>query len=483
MKRMSRAIGLAAMLALSLAAASLAIDKGRVLNVQVKQSEVRRSASPLGQVIGTAAFGDQMVVLEEKGMWVKVTRTGLTGWMHMSALTKDKLKMQAGQTDAQVKASSGEQSLAGKGFTREMESAFRDKNKNANFEWVDKNCRATRSPRSKAELRQGRRPEVRGRRRSMNRNLSFVFVALMLAVLVLCGCEAMKVVGRGLPYAGFIPGGQGSLVQKTAEASFKAHEKFTPENEYYLGRAVTATVLAKYQPLDDPKANEYINLLGQTLAMASAKPETFGGYHFLILDTDEINAIAAPGGFILVSRGLLACCQDEESLAAVLAHEVAHVELDHGVKKAISAARWKTAGMTAALETGKSVGGAPVSAAMDAFEGSITDITDKIINSGYARKQEFQADKAAVEILNRVGYSPAGLKTMLQEMDNHVKPQDQHGFGKTHPGAQGPYRRDRAAPAATVAASPAAGARDPCQTICRGDGRDPSRRSLRLRQC
>ena len=189
---------------------------------------------------------------------------------------------------------------------------------------------------------------------------------------------------------------------------------------------------AQYKPLDDPKANEYINLLGQTLAMASDKPETFGGYHFLILDTDEINAIAAPGGFILVSRGLLDCCRDEESLAAVLAHEIGHVQLEHGVK-AISSARWKTAGMTAALETGKSVGGGAVSEALDTFEGCITDITDKIINSGYARKQEFQADKAAVEILNRVGYSPAGLKAMLQEMDKRVKPQDKHGFGKTHP--------------------------------------------------
>lgn len=138
MKLSSRAIGLTVVLALSLAAGSLAIDKGRALNVQVKQSEVRASASPLGQVVGTAAYGDQMVVLEEKGAWVKVTKPGLTGWMHTSALTKDKLKIQAGQTDAQVSASSGEQALAGKGFTKEMESAYRDKNKTANFEWVDK---------------------------------------------------------------------------------------------------------------------------------------------------------------------------------------------------------------------------------------------------------------------------------------------------------------------------------------------------------
>ncbi len=134
------ALGMAAALALALgmAAGALAAGKVRVLNVQVKQGEVRASASPLSEVIGMAAFGDAMEVLEEKGAWVKVTKPGLTGWMHSSALTKDKVKIQGGQADAQVKASSGEQSLAGKGFTKEIESAFRDKNKNANFAWVDK---------------------------------------------------------------------------------------------------------------------------------------------------------------------------------------------------------------------------------------------------------------------------------------------------------------------------------------------------------
>lgn len=266
----------------------------------------------------------------------------------------------------------------------------------------------------------------------MNRNLSLALLGTMLAAAVLCGCEAMRVAGNGLAATGFVSSGQVQAIQKTAEATGKAREKFSAENEYYLGRSVTATVLAQYKPLDDPQANEYVNLLGQTLAMASDKPETFGGYHFLILDTDEINAIAAPGGFILVSRGLLNCCRDEESLAAVLAHEVGHIQLEHGVK-AISSARWKTAGMTAALEGGKSLGGGALSGAVGTFEGCVTDITDKIINSGYARKQEFEADKAAVEILKRVGYSPAGLKEMLQEMDKRVKPQDKRGFGKTHP--------------------------------------------------
>ena len=138
MKLTSRATGLTAVLALSLAAGSLAVGKGGVLNVQVRQSEVRASATPLGTIVGTAAYGDEMVVLEEKGAWVKVTKPGLTGWMHSSSLTKGKVRIQAGQTDAQVKATSGEQSLAGKGFTKQIESAYREKNTKADFAWVDR---------------------------------------------------------------------------------------------------------------------------------------------------------------------------------------------------------------------------------------------------------------------------------------------------------------------------------------------------------
>jgi hypothetical protein len=138
MKSTRGAIALAAVLALSLVAGSLAVGKSGVLHVQVRQSEVRVSPSPLGEVVGTVAYGDEMVVLEEKGAWVKVTRGDLTGWMHGSALTKDRVKVQGGRADAQVRASSGEQSLAGKGFTKEIETAFRDKNRKANFEWVDR---------------------------------------------------------------------------------------------------------------------------------------------------------------------------------------------------------------------------------------------------------------------------------------------------------------------------------------------------------
>ena len=95
---------------------------------------------------------------------------------------------------------------------------------------------------------------------------------------------------------------------------------------------MAATVLVTYKPFDREQANAYLNLLGQTVAQFSTKPETFGGYHFLLLDTDEVNAFAAPGGLILISRGMVRCCKSEDELVAVLAHEISHVDHQHGLK-------------------------------------------------------------------------------------------------------------------------------------------------------
>jgi len=194
---------------------------------------------------------------------------------------------------------------------------------------------------------------------------------------------------------------------------------------------VGATILKTYKPYDNKKLNRYLNLLGQTLSQASDKPETFGGYHFLTLDTDEINAFAAPGGLIFVSRGMLKLCKNEDDLAAVLAHEVGHVQNLHGLK-AIEKGRLTSALTILAAEGAKSFGGQELSELTDAFEGSIGDITSTMMNSGYARSAEHEADEAAVIIVKRVGYNPSGLVEMLKNMKKELKPGG-GGFADTHP--------------------------------------------------
>lgn len=252
-----------------------------------------------------------------------------------------------------------------------------------------------------------------------------------LALLVLCGCESMNaLVATGASLAadvGVISTGQADAMRKLGD-SFK---DITPEQEYYLGRAVGATLVTSYRPWQKSAAEQYLNLLGQTLAQFSDLPQTFGGYHFLILDSNEINAFAAPGGLIFVTRGMLRCCPDEESVAAVLAHEIGHVQQKHGLQSI------KKSHMTAALtllgtESTKTYGSSELASLTSAFEGSINDTVTTLVNNGYSRAFESEADAAAVTILRRSGYNPAALIVMLQEMKNRLRP-GSSGFGRTHP--------------------------------------------------
>jgi predicted Zn-dependent protease len=243
--------------------------------------------------------------------------------------------------------------------------------------------------------------------------------------------EKITEIAGGAAEAAGVPEEHVESGMKVARAASKAFEDITPRQEYYLGRAVTATILKEYQPYSEPEANQYINLLGQTLALASAKPETYGGYHFLIMDTDEINAFAAPGGLILVSRGLLKCCPNETAVAAVLAHEIGHVENEHGLK-AINKSRWTSLLTTTAAEAGKTLGSEEVAELTATLEGSVSDITATLVNNGYSRKFERESDKAAIRILKSTGYNPRGLQIMLREMSERLGA-GSGGFGKTHP--------------------------------------------------
>jgi len=258
---------------------------------------------------------------------------------------------------------------------------------------------------------------------------------LLLSSMVLAGCQAIKVVSQlGTAVAvsqGAISQEQAASINTSAGAVSKAFTDITPEQEYYIGRAVGAKVVAEYTPYDSPRVNSYLNLVGQSLAHLSEKPETFGGYHFLALNSDEINAFAAPGGLIFVSRGLLRCCPDEDAVAAVLAHEIGHVQNRHGLQ-AIKKSRITSALAIIGTEGAKQFGSADLARLTETFEESIHDITSTLINNGYARHLEFEADQGALTILARAGYDPAALATMLKEMDRRLRPEGRD-FARTHP--------------------------------------------------
>ena len=230
---------------------------------------------------------------------------------------------------------------------------------------------------------------------------------------------------------GVVSSSQAESIQKTARAVSRSAEEFTPEQEYYIGRSVGAVVLAKYPAHEDGKINQYLNIIGQTLAQASDLPGIFGGYHFLVLNSNDINAFATPSGLVFVTRGLLRCCRNEDALAAVLAHEIGHIELRHGMQ-AIKKARITEALTTIAAEGAKTFGSKEVAALTETFGGTITDITNTMIEKGYSRSSEYEADLKAVKLLRRVGYDPNGLVEMLTAMKKNLKAGGLD-FAKTHP--------------------------------------------------
>ena len=194
---------------------------------------------------------------------------------------------------------------------------------------------------------------------------------------------------------------------------------------------MAATVLTQYKPWNNEQANLYLNTLGQALSKASDRPETFGGYHFLILDSDEINALSAPGGLVMVTRGMLRCCKTEDQVAAVLAHEITHVACQHGLQ-AINKERLTSALGTIASEGAKKLGGQQLAQLTEEFGGTVNDVTSSMVNNGYSRKFEGQADAGAVAILQRIGYDPHAMIAMLQQMDRQWQPNGP-GFEHTHP--------------------------------------------------
>jgi predicted Zn-dependent protease len=252
-------------------------------------------------------------------------------------------------------------------------------------------------------------------------------------LLLINGCSTLTdaVAAVGL-VTGVVDEDQAAALSGAGQALEGAVADITPEQEYYIGRSVTALILDSYDLYEDPEATRYLNLLGQSLAAVSSRPILFNGYRFAILDTDEINAFATPGGHILVSRGMLRLAKDEHMLAAVLAHEISHIVLQHGLK-AIKTSRWSGAGKSLgvlALEMAADDSSAGELTQM--FGESLLDITDTLLEKGYSRNQEKAADAEAVAILRVLGYDPNALVDILVALEENTE-NGGPGFGKTHP--------------------------------------------------
>lgn len=207
----------------------------------------------------------------------------------------------------------------------------------------------------------------------------------------------------------------------------EAAKDITPSEEHYIGRAVAAMILEKYPLLNNSALTNYVNEVGGLVAAASERPNTYGGYHFAVLASDEPNAYACPGGIVLINRGLIREIASEDQLAGVLAHEVAHVASRHGIG-AIKKSRWTKFGFYAAGEVGKHYTPGEVGQLVGEFQGVVTDVAKKVIESGYSQSDEKKADESGMRYAAAAGYNPS-------EMVEFVKAEEAKGVGHD----QGPF--------------------------------------------
>jgi predicted Zn-dependent protease len=210
-------------------------------------------------------------------------------------------------------------------------------------------------------------------------------------------------------------------------------DEMTLADSYYLGRAVAANILTAYRPYtQNPELTAYLNRICQTIAINSPQPEMFNGYHVIILDSLEFNAFATPGGHILITKGLVDAAANEEMLAALIAHEFAHILLAHGVSiisdmrvnDVLSATADRAAGI-AARESQEAARAA-------LFRSSVIGLVDVMMKNGYSRAQEFEADTTAITLLAAAGYNPGAMGELLKVLQR-VQSSQRGGFNSTHP--------------------------------------------------
>jgi len=223
-------------------------------------------------------------------------------------------------------------------------------------------------------------------------------------------------------------GGLGKTLGKANDAANKAQKlkdlHISEADERKIGEQVSAKVRTEYGVFQDKAVTKYVSLVGMALAKASTRPDL--KWEFIVLDTDGVNAFASPGGLVHITRGALGFIKSEAELAGVLAHEVAHITKKHTVN-----AIQKNSTMELTTEM------VPGSNAL--IEGLANAAYDNIVEKGFDRGDEEDADAVGIRLANSLSYNPAGLGTFLTKLSDRNKDQSQerNGLFASHPETKG----------------------------------------------
>ncbi len=197
------------------------------------------------------------------------------------------------------------------------------------------------------------------------------------------------------------------------------------EKEIVFGREMSAIILANYQLMDHEQLNRYVNLVGHVLLQHATRQEI--SFHFAVIDSPIINAYAAPGGYIFVTRGAMDLMQSEAELAGVLAHEISHVTERHIVK----ALKIKAQDDSIEGSLGRVVGSSGSSANV-IFDQAVNKAVEILFSKGLQREDEFNADERGIILTSVAGYDPEAYYQYLKRIKPLVE--KNHGqLNKTHP--------------------------------------------------
>lgn len=206
------------------------------------------------------------------------------------------------------------------------------------------------------------------------------------------------------------------------------------QQEIALGRSSDAQVRKQYKVYDNPALQSYVNRVGQSIAKHSHRPNL--NYHFTVLDSPEVNAFALPGGYVYITRGIMAYLNSEAELAAVLGHEIGHVTARHGVRQQ-SAAQ--------AANIGISLASIFVPELNTQIGQNLSNLFGGALLSGYGREHELEADRLGAQYLARTDYDPQAMIRVIGVLKNQEafdavvakqegrEPSHYHGTFASHP--------------------------------------------------
>ncbi|NBO20307.1 MAG: hypothetical protein EBV03_14020, partial [Proteobacteria bacterium] len=176
--------------------------------------------------------------------------------------------------------------------------------------------------------------------------------------------------------------------------------------EAAVGASEHEKAIAQYGVYDNPAVQGYVKTIGQRLVPVTERKDVT--YTFTVLDSPEINAFALPGGYVYVTRGLMAWANSEAELAAVIGHEIGHVNARH------SAARYSTG---VAAQVGLSV----LSAVTDVpFLNKAAGLGTDLALSQYSQSQEHEADTLGIRYTQKTGYNPIAMSSFLQQLNRET---------------------------------------------------------------